>query len=81
MIGLLTRLRLSLAQYIGLTLAILVGGLVAALKIQGSRLHKAQIGLLLSGLERERDLSAVKVAEAKKRYNDAKSAYRGKGSL
>lgn len=50
MINFLQNLKLSLTQWLWLTTAAAIGLLVTALKIQGSRLHKAQIDSLMSGI-------------------------------
>lgn len=45
-LGFLRDLHLSLAEWFAVAAAFLVGSLVAALKVQGRRLHKAQLDLL-----------------------------------
>lgn len=44
-------LRLSLSQWLIITLGVLCGVLVTALKLQGSRLHKAQIEALSAKID------------------------------
>lgn len=69
------RIRLNLTQWLVVTVALVIAGLVEALRIQGSRLHKAQVALL--------EQSAAKgTQEAQKAYDDAKAAYlRAGGTL
>jgi malic enzyme len=54
------------------TAAVVIAGLVAALRIQGSRLHKAQVALLAQGAQSG-------VAQAQKAYDDARTAYLNAG--
>lgn len=44
-------LRLSVSQWLIITLGVLCGVLVAALKLQGSRLHKAQIEAIFAKID------------------------------
>lgn len=75
----LKNLKLSLDQWIAVGLATLIGGLVAALKIQGSRLHRAQVDLLQQKFDQADQANADKVADAAVAYAKAKAAYTGAG--
>jgi hypothetical protein len=50
MISWFNNLRLSLTQWLLLSVSAVCGLLVLALRIQGSRLHKAQIDSLMAGI-------------------------------
>lgn len=77
----LKTIKLSLAQYAALVAATLIGGLVLALKLQGSRLHAAQLQLLQihvnSSLEKPQEV----VDKARERYNQAMTAYKASGGV
>jgi hypothetical protein len=51
MLSWLENIRLSLTQWLWLSTAAVIGFLVAALRIQGSRLHKAQIDALKAAIK------------------------------
>lgn len=54
-------------NYLLLALALAIGGLVLALRIQGGRLHQAQIKLLLTVIDRgqaEKDATVSQAREA-----------------
>lgn len=72
----LTNLKLSLTQWISVTAAATIGFLVVALKIQGGRLHKAQVDLLEANMrsqDKEDDdavqAARMKFAEALREFN------------
>ncbi len=71
----LSSVRLTITQYATLSLAVALGALVVAFRIQGSRLHSAQISLLtdhLNTLQNQRDQD---VATATERFNKALEIY------
>lgn len=72
----ISKLQLTLTQWVILGVAVVISGLVGALKIQGGRLHKAQIQLLESHMQavNQADDAAIKVA--RDRFNQALQAYR-----
>jgi len=47
----LTDIKLSLTHWLLATLAVICGGLVIALRLQGSRLHKAQIDAISARID------------------------------
>jgi hypothetical protein len=67
-LGFLQNLKLSLAEWVSVTLALVVGGLVVVLKVQGSELHAVKVKLLRQRLD-ARELQPSKDTEA------AKAAY------
>lgn len=71
----LTNLRLSLTQYGLLMASLIIGALVTALRLQGSRLHSAQITLLTEHLNNTQNLADAKVDAAKARFKTALEAY------
>jgi DUF1680 family protein len=71
----LSNLRLSLTQWGLLTASVIIGGLVAALRLQGSRLHSAQVSLLTDHLNNTQAQYDQKVQTAKDRFNAALGAY------
>lgn len=70
-INFLSSLKLTLLQWIAISLAAIVGGLVALLKIQGGRLHAAQVAVLKANMANYTERSA----SARIAYNQAKMAY------
>lgn len=73
----LSDLRLSLTQWALLTASVIIGVLVAALRLQGSRLHSAQISLLTDHYLNAQNLADSKVQAAKERFEAAMEAYNG----
>lgn len=71
----LSNIKLTLVQWIGASAAIVIGVLVAALKLQGTRLHRTQTELLASQFGRSMDTQDAKVEAAKKKWQDALQAY------
>lgn len=77
-------IRLTLTQWVLISMATMIGGLVLALRLQGSRLHKAQVELLGQHLDgvldkdfTSIDISADRYARASQAYKEAKK--RGQG--
>lgn len=64
-----------MAQYVALAGAVLVGGLVSALKLQGSRLHAAQLQLLQIHVNSSLEKPQEAVDRAQERYNQAMEKY------
>lgn len=75
LLTLLKGIKLSLTQYALLTMALIIGGLVAALKLQGSKLHKAQVTILDQHVQSQDLADSAKVAASSKRFSDAYGAY------
>lgn len=73
----LSNLKLSLQQYIYFTVALVVGGLVVALRVQGSKLHKAQVQVLQFHYGATMDQQDGKVEASRERYLKALEAYKG----
>lgn len=71
----LESLKLSLIQWAGLSAALIIGSLVAALEIQGGRLHKAQVELLRVRANEQIGLSDAAVAQAKQAFEAERKAY------
>ena len=72
-------LQLSISQWIMVSMAAIIGGLVVSLRLQGSALHKAQLGLLKSNLDfkiaaqhKDTDLATISYELAKEQYEAAK---------
>jgi hypothetical protein len=77
MIAWLSDLKLSLSQWLLLLLATCVGGLVVALKLQGSQLHKAQVELLSSRVKQTTDVDNEARKEVLDTFQAAYKAYIG----
>ena len=75
MLTYLSNLRLSLTQWGLLTASVIIGGLVAALRLQGSRLHSAQVSLLTEHLNNAQNQADANVESAKARFAAALEAY------
>ena len=75
MIEFLKNLKLSITQWLGVTAAAVIGFLVLALKLQGSKLHKAKVDLLKERLDRKIDEKTKKVRAARKKFQDAMDDY------
>jgi hypothetical protein len=71
----ISQLKLSLQGWALITLTVAVGALVALLRLQGSKLHAAEVALLAAQLKARQDQDDAKVADAMKRYIEAKRAY------
>lgn len=75
MIAFLSSIKLSITQWIMISLAGIIGALVIALKIQGGRLHASQVSLLTQGLNAAIDAEDGNIGKAKDRLALAKKAY------
>jgi hypothetical protein len=75
MINLLKTIKLSVEQYIIVTLVAGVGLLVLALRLQGSRLHKAKVSLLKERVNRSIELNDANVKIKRQLYKKAKEEY------
>lgn len=71
----INKLKLSLSQWIILSLAAIIGGLVTAFKLQGKSLHKAQVDLLESQLVGRVRQDDKDVEDARSRYHEALDSY------
>lgn len=68
-------LKLSVTQWLSVTALAVIGSLIVALKLQGSRLHKAQVDLLKSvWLNKEQGINS-KVDDAYKAYHMARKDF------
>jgi hypothetical protein len=70
-VKILDNIKMSAAQWLIVSVTALVGGLVVALKIQGGRLHRAQIELLAHQRDDVEKASAAKTKAAYDVYSDA----------
>ena len=71
----LSNIKLSLTQ-IGLLIgSSIIGGLLLALKLQGTELHRAQLKLLEQSFHNAMDLQDNKVDAARQAFQAAKDAY------
>ena len=68
-------LKLSLEQWVFLLLAGAIGVLVVLFRIQGGRLHEAQVSLLLQQLDSTLKQQDLKIANARRAYEDAVGSY------
>lgn len=75
MIELLSKIKMTLGQWLGLLAASIIGVLVLALKLQGSRLHKAKIDLLREQVHGNMEKNAAATEAARKRYQEALDEY------
>lgn len=75
----LDSIKLTLAQWGIVSVVTIIGGLVALLKLQGSRLHKAQIKLLDQNFTYKLDTAAKNTKNAGTAYQTAKDAYLNAG--
>jgi hypothetical protein len=71
----LANLKLSLQQYLYLSVGLVIGGLVIALRLQGSKLHAAQVAVLQSHYRATMDQQDAKVEAAKTRLYQAEKAF------
>lgn len=76
MIDILKGIKLTIVQWLSIMAVVVIGGLVAALKLQGSRLHKAKVDLLKERLDRKIDERGKKVKVARKKFLEAMDEYR-----
>lgn len=67
----LGNIKLSLSQIVVCTVTLIVGGLVVALRLQGSKLHATQISLLQAQYANALDDQERKVSAAEKKYLEA----------
>lgn len=74
-LSLLRNLKLTLVEWLALSLAVAFGGLVAALKVQGSRLHAAQVELLQQRLQAREQQDAKDSTAALAVYQKERDAY------
>lgn len=79
MLSFLGNLKLSLTQWLGALAAGAIGLLVLALKIQGSRLHRAQVQLLEVKLDGPVDDADKLQGAALGKYQRALEAYKKAG--
>ena len=75
----LKTVQMSAAEWIIITVATVIAGLVTALKIQGSRLHRAQVKLLEVQLDSKQARAAQDTDAARQVYRDALAQFRKAG--
>ena len=68
-------IRMSVEQYLLISLAAAVGVLVTALKLQGSRLHATQVKLLKSQYDNVDEADQAATDQAKAAFEAAYKAY------
>jgi len=71
----LSNIKLSLSQWLLLLLATCVGGLVTALQLQGSQLHKVQVELLSSRVKQTTDTDNAARTEVLNTFQTAYKSY------
>lgn len=72
----LKNLQLTLTQWLMLSMAVVIGVLVVVLRLQGSRLHKAQVDLLRAHYGTQVGKQDEVTAASKKRFDKALGAYK-----
>lgn len=75
LITFLSNLRLSLSQWLLVTLASIVGGLVVALRVQGGALHRAQLAALKANMDSMVAIAHKDTIDAVVAYHEAKEEY------
>jgi len=75
LIGYITKAQLTVTQWVLLAMATAISGLVAALELQGSRLHWAQIQLLEQNLQVVDSSDDKAMLDARNRFHEAYKAY------
>lgn len=73
--GFLSGLKLSATEWLLVGSATIIAGLVAALKLQGSRLHKAQVDLLSQKFQVTNDKLSKQSSDAHEAYQKALGSY------
>lgn len=73
--SILSNIKLSIEQYVGIMAAAAIGLLVLALRIKGSQLHKAQVDLLRSQYANALGKEDGLVAAARSKYLRALEDY------
>lgn len=71
----LSSVKLTITQWFGVVAAATIGALVLALRLQGSRLHKAQVQLLSLTFTAAMGQQDARVESARKAYHDALGSY------
>jgi len=71
----LASLSLSLTQWVILSLSAIIGVLLVTLKLQGSKLHAAQVMLLEQHLASQDEKNADAVKSSKDKFNQAYQEY------
>ena len=75
LIGYLNKLQLTTTQWAMLAMAAIISGLVTALKIEGSALHRAQVKLLEQNIKNIDASDANAVEIARNAFNKAYYSY------
>lgn len=76
MLDCIRNLRLSVTQWLCVTLAAIVGGLVVMLRIQGSRLHRTQVDLLHKTIQSDQALEDEKLKALRLKFDEALKKYK-----
>jgi hypothetical protein len=79
MLAFLSNIKLTLLQWLYVAGAAIVGGLVVALKVQGSELHAAKVQLLEANLKATLQKPQADVLSAQRAFNDALLEYTNAG--
>ena len=75
MIAFLSKLNMTIQDYAIMAVVAIIGGLVAALKLQGFQLHRAQVQLLKGQIEAKEARNAEVTQKAYDTYKDALNSY------
>lgn len=75
MLSFFASIKLSLAEYAGITVALVIGCLVAALRLQGSKVHKLQVQLLDNNLTAKQLKASDQTDAAAAKYKGALEDY------
>lgn len=71
----LSTIKLSLKQIAAISVATIISGLILALRVQGSRIHRLQVQLLELNFHASQDKQDAAVDAARAAFNRAKKAY------
>ena len=72
----LANINLTASQLLGSLIATIVGGLIIALRLEGSELHKTQIKLLSLQLSQTQQAQDARVEAARAAFGEAYEAYK-----
>lgn len=78
-LGFLKGVRLSITGWLVVSMGLAIGVLVAALKLQGSRLHKAKLKLIEKEIDVRDDQDSHKVFDALEKYTKSLKDFQDAG--